>query len=107
MITPTCGTSAELEERFFEGAALTDTDFRVGRVLFFMSADAENRIAIDYNDLSINHSLQANDDVDQLNREAAVRIQIPPQRRKDAKKSKGLNQKLGDRWLHQTNESYF
>lgn len=67
MITPTSGISAELKERFFEGAAVTDADFRVGRVLFFMSADAENRIAIDYNDLSINHSLQANDDDDQFN----------------------------------------
>ena len=65
MITPTSGTSATSQVPFFEGVA--GNDFRAGRVLFFMSADAENRIAIDYNDLSINHSLQANDDDDQFN----------------------------------------
>lgn len=69
MMTPTSGTSAELEERFFESAVFTDavTDFRVSPVLFFMSIDADNKIAIDNDDLSINHSLQANDDVDQFN----------------------------------------
>ena len=65
MITPISGTSATLEALFFEGD--DDNDFRAGRVLFFMSADAENSTPIDYNDLSINHSLQANDDGDQLN----------------------------------------
>jgi hypothetical protein len=32
-----------------------------------MSGDDKFRASIDYDDLSINHSLQANDDVDQLN----------------------------------------
>ena len=65
MITPTSGISATLEALFFEGD--DDNDFRAGRVLFFMSADAENRNAIDYDDLSINRSLQANDGADQFN----------------------------------------
>jgi hypothetical protein len=83
MITPTSGISAMSVVPFFEGVA--GNAFRAGRELFFMSADAEKSTPTDYNDLSINHSLQANDDGDQLNLETVVGIRLPPPRRKDAK----------------------